>query len=85
MTSRRDRVERAGTAPRATMIIEAGECSPGSACRRGIVSRCVLLSLCEERETSERCLVLFDPFSIASDLTDRDRWTECSWSERLPV
>ena len=83
MTSRRDRVVRAGRLlERRYLIIEAGECSPRSACRRGIVSRCVLLSLREERETSERCLVLFD---LCSVVTNRDRWTECSWSERLPV
>ena len=44
MKSRRDRVVRARTA--------------GSACRRGIAARCVLLSLRDELETSERCLVL---------------------------
>ena len=54
MKSRRDRVVRARTAPDATMP----ECSPGSACRRGIAARCVLLSLRDELETSEQCLVL---------------------------
>ena len=53
--------------------------------RREIDWRCVILSLLEEQETSERCLVLSDPCSIASDLTDPDRRTECSRSERLPV
>ena len=54
MKSRRDRVVRARTAPSVTyLIMEAGESSPGPACRRRIVLRCVLLSLRKERETSE--------------------------------
>ena len=86
MTSRKDRVlERERLLTQRCLSNKAGKSSPGSGCRRGIVSRFVLLSLREERETSERSLVLFDPCSIASDLTDRDLWTECSWSERLPV
>ena len=63
----------------------------------------MLLFLHDERETSERCLVLFKPnscsnsdlcscreqfnridrWSTALDLAERDRWTECSWSDRL--
>ena len=106
MTSQKDRVIRVRTAPDTTM--------PGHRSRRvftwvsmseGIVARCVLLFLHDERETSERCLVLFeanpcsnsdlcycreqfnriDRWSTALDLAERDRWTECSWSDRLSV
>ena len=106
MTSQKDRVVRVRMLlTRRCLSTEAEECSLGSACRRGIVARCVLLFLHDERETSERCLVLFeanpcsnsdlcscreqfnriDRWSTALDLAERDRWTECSWSDRLSV
>ena len=106
MTSQKDRVIRVRTAPDTTMPEHlAVECSLGSACRRGIVARCVLLFLHDERETSERCLVLseanpcsnsdlcscreqfnrIDRWSTALNLAERDRWTECSWSDQLSV
>ena len=70
MTSRRDRVVRARTAPDTTMPEQQSrKCSPGSACRRGIAARCVLLSLRDELETSERCLVLLK-LTLALILTD---------------
>ena len=57
MTSRRDRVVKARMTQRC-LSNKVGKCSPGSACRRGIVAPCVLLSLHNELETSEHCLVL---------------------------
>ena len=106
MTSQKDRVVRARRLlTRRCLSNEAVECSLGSACQKRIAAQCVLLSLRDERETSEQCLVLFeaDPcsnsdlcscrvrfnridwWSTASDLAERDRWTECSWSDRLSV
>ena len=59
MTSQKDRVVRGRTAPDTTMPEQRSrKNSPGSAWRRRIAARCVLLSLHDELEASGRCLVL---------------------------
>ena len=86
MTSRRDRVVRAGTAPRATMsdhwswrVFTWVSVSEGNS-----FTMCVTIS--PKRTKDIRAMSgSVEPCSTASDLTDRDRGTECSWSERLPL
>ena len=72
---------------------EANSCTMCAAIPRNeqeTSEQCLVLFEADLCSNSDRCScrVRFnriDRWSTASDLTERDRWTECSWSERLPV
>ena len=106
MTSRRDRVVRARTAPDTTMpeqlsrkVFTWVSMANGNSCTMCAVIfpwwtrniRTMSGSIeADPCSNSDRCSgrVRFnriDQWSTASDLTDCDRWTGCSWSEGIPV